>query len=293
MPAWPLAVDVDEAGDVAGKVALGIDAMLGSAELDARQAELEDRLLLLGRDPVLDPGEAARGARTGAAARRHRPRAGSPRGAARPRPCRRAATGRHARPEPAGWSRAPRRCGRRCRRGWRVAGVARRRSSPRRLAGPSACQPTMSSRRRPMLRNASANKAPTTRSRARPLTRAGATLRVAGSSGRMAISQARGRDRSSARTAWRGARPQPPRAGWPASAPCDHCSCSQSGSCDGAGEPAAAGLDHAELAGLQDEPVGPDQIFEIGAGGLYGPTLLLDPGLGRQPDRARGRARRI
>ena len=56
-----VAVDVDEAGDVAGQVALGIDAMLGSTELDARQAELEDGLLLLGRDPVLDPGEAARG----------------------------------------------------------------------------------------------------------------------------------------------------------------------------------------------------------------------------------------
>ena len=35
--------------------------MLGRAELDAGQPELEDGLLLLGRDPVLDPGEAARG----------------------------------------------------------------------------------------------------------------------------------------------------------------------------------------------------------------------------------------
>ncbi len=56
----PVAVDVDEAGHVARQFALRIDAMLGSAELDARQPELEHGLLLLGRDPVFDPGEATR-----------------------------------------------------------------------------------------------------------------------------------------------------------------------------------------------------------------------------------------
>ncbi len=56
-----LAVDVHEPGHVAGEAALRVDAMLGGAELDPGQAQLQDGALLLRRDPVLDPGEPARG----------------------------------------------------------------------------------------------------------------------------------------------------------------------------------------------------------------------------------------
>ncbi len=54
-------VDVDEAQRLARETAVRVDAMLGRAEADARDAQLEDGLLLLGRDLVLDPGEPPRG----------------------------------------------------------------------------------------------------------------------------------------------------------------------------------------------------------------------------------------
>ena len=117
MPASAAAVDVDEPRDVAGQVLLGVDPCSAAWKATPAGPAPAHGGLLLGRDPMLDPGEPAAALEAPLELLGVHPgkMVASRRAAA---PCRRAATGRRGRPAPEVRGDARRRCGRGCPRGW-------------------------------------------------------------------------------------------------------------------------------------------------------------------------------